>query len=99
MATRDIILWASNKLERPWSSPAFTPLLSKEVVDALLPRFSQLEPGVRMRVILSSISLRRAAMSELRDDLIRLTEHAKKDNDEWVRIVVRQIPWDEALRS
>ena len=52
-----------------------------------------------MRVILSSISLRRAAMSELRDDLIRLTEHAKKDNDEWVRIVVRQIPWDEALRS
>jgi hypothetical protein len=66
---RDGVQLAAVKLFGEWSAPDFAKCINKEVIGDLISRFDQLEPLVRMRTLLSCMSLPRAQRLELQTEL------------------------------
>jgi hypothetical protein len=66
---RDVLLLATSKLSGDWSAPDFTKSLSKEVLQELLSRFDKLDPLVRVRLLLSAMSLPSEARSSMTEEL------------------------------
>ena len=85
LGLRDVLAWAQSKLDRPWSAVAFAPHLNKETVEGLITRFSLLDPQARVMVVMATLSIRRNLRVELKPELERLIEIAKRDSDDWVR--------------
>lgn len=66
---RDVLLLATSKLSGDWSAPDFSKLLTKEVLQELLPRFEKLDPLVRMRLLLSAMHLPAEARTTMAGEL------------------------------
>ena len=66
---RDIAHFASSKLQGEWSAADFGKYLTKENLQALLPRYDKLEPLVRVRLLLSVIPLDAVAKQSLNPEL------------------------------
>lgn len=67
--SRDVAVQASAKLSGDWSAPEYTKSLTKEVLQELLPRFPKLDPLVRMRLLLSIMSLPTEARANMQQEL------------------------------
>ena len=67
--SRDVAIQASAKLSGDWSAPEYAKNLSKEVMQELLPRYPKLDPLVRMRLLLSIMSLPAEVKSSMHQEL------------------------------
>ena len=74
--SRDVAIQASSKLSGDWSAPEYTKSLTKEVLQELLPRFPKLDPLVRMRLLLSVMSLPAEARVGMQQELEVLSCHS-----------------------
>jgi len=73
--SRHVAIQASAKLSGDWSAPDYTKVLTKEQLQELLPHFSKLDPLVRMRLLLSIMSLHAEARSSMQQELEVLLHH------------------------
>lgn len=67
--SRDVAIQASAKLSGDWSAPEYAKTLSKETLQELLPRYPKLDPLVRMRLLLSIMSLPVEVKSSMQQEL------------------------------
>jgi len=66
---RDITHFASAKLQGGWSASDFSKYLNRENLAMLLPKFDKLDPLVRVRLLLSVLTLDDATKHSLQPDL------------------------------
>eukprot|EP00959_Pyramimonas_sp_CCMP1952_P226027 4726907-Pyramimonas_sp.AAC.1 len=83
---RDTETLVSTRLMEPWSAPSFAGNLKSEVIETVQQRYPHLEQPVRLRVLLSALSLKKGPLSALGPQLRKLAEMAKDDEDDWVRV-------------
>ena len=60
-------------------------------MQAILPRFEKLDPLHKVRLLMSALFLRPAALAAARPQLVQLAHAASTDDDEWVRVVGRAV--------
>ncbi|EIE26082.1 hypothetical protein COCSUDRAFT_61078 [Coccomyxa subellipsoidea C-169] len=89
--SRDVAIQASAKLSGDWSAPEYTKSLTKEVLQELLPRFPKLDPLVRMRLLLSVMSLPAEARAGMQQELEALSAAVKVDKEEWVGVIGKAV--------
>ncbi|CAL8470327.1 g9869 [Coccomyxa elongata] len=89
--SRDVAIQASAKLSGDWSAPEYAKTLSKEVLQELLPRYPKLDPLVRMRLLLSIMSLPAEVKSSMQQELQALSAAVKVDKEEWVGVIGRAV--------
>ncbi|BDA44367.1 probable negative elongation factor A at N-terminal half [Coccomyxa sp. Obi] len=89
--SRDVAIQASAKLSGDWSAPEYAKTLSKEVLQELLPRYPKLDPLVRMRLLLSIMSLPAEVKSSMQQELEALSAAVKVDKEEWVGVIGRAV--------
>lgn len=66
---RDLVHFTSSKLQGGWSASDFTKHLTKEALLALLPKFDKFEPLVRVRILLSLLTLDKELKRSLSNEL------------------------------
>lgn len=66
---RDITHFASAKLGGGWNASDFSKYLTRENLEMLVPRFDKLDPLVRVRLLLSVLTLDDATKLFLQQDL------------------------------
>eukprot|EP00899_Mesostigma_viride_P003548 jgi/Mesvir1/13194/Mv06154-RA.1 len=86
-AIQDISRWLTSRLSEPWSAPAVSPLLTKEILEKALVYFRHLDPLVRVGLILACLTLRRGVAMEMKAELEQLAAKALEDDDDWVKSV------------
>ena len=80
--SRDLSIHLSNKLSGEWSAASAAGMLSEPIIEYLVGRWADLDAGVRSRLLLSPLFLRRADLEELRPALAQLA--AAGAADRWV---------------
>ncbi|GJJ78626.1 hypothetical protein EMPS_10985 [Entomortierella parvispora] len=94
--------WLNQQLTSPWHGhQTVASGLSNEIILNIRERWSQLESSVRLGVLFSLISLKKAQQVELRDRCQELIDHACSDPDDWVRLVsqmLKDYPSEGTLR-
>lgn len=86
---RDVGLWLTSKLEEPWSSEKITSQITQELLSAIKPKFSALEPNIKIGLLFSFLALRRKQISELEEPIKSIIQIGIEDEDEWVKTVSR----------
>jgi len=90
-----------NKLREEWSAPHVRTLLTAERLEEAALEFSTLAQGVKVRLLLSLLSLPVSQLALLWTALHRLLQAADVDADEWVRVVAglvrRRLPASSAV--
>jgi len=86
---RDVGLWLTSKLEEPWSSEKITAQISQELLSAIKPKFSSLEPNIKIGLLFSFLALRRKQITELETPIKDIIQIGIEDEDEWVKTVSR----------
>ncbi len=66
---RDIVHFIDNKLRGGWSAAELTKHLNKETLRELSQKFERFEPLVRVRILLSLLTLDNEAKTSLSDEL------------------------------
>lgn len=69
MMQRDAAYFTSQKLQGDWSATDFSKHLTKENLKALLPKYDRLEPLVRVRLLLSVLSLDKKSLAVIQEEL------------------------------
>ena len=66
---RDIVHFAASKLQGGWSAADFSKYLTKDTLRDLLPKFDKFEPLVRVRILLSLLTLDKETKHAMNDEL------------------------------
>lgn len=66
---RDIVHFTDNKLKGGWSAAELTKYLNKDTLKELHHKFDRFEPLVRVRILLSLLTLDNESKAALRDEL------------------------------
>ena len=82
---RDVVLWTSSKLTGSWSAEAIVDDLDVDLIHQLCRVFADLEPLVRVRLLISCCLLSPARREELQGPIHELLQTASTDENEWVR--------------
>ncbi|KAF9169550.1 hypothetical protein BGX21_007717 [Mortierella sp. AD011] len=94
--------WLSQHLTAPWHGhQTVASELGNDIIANIKERWSQLESSVRLGVLFSLISLKKAQQIQLKDKCQELIDHACSDPDDWVRLVsqmLKEFPRDATLR-
>ncbi|KAF9108668.1 Negative elongation factor A [Mortierella sp. AM989] len=94
--------WLSQHLTAPWHGhQTVASELGNDIIANIKERWSQLESSVRLGVLFSLISLKKAQQLQLKDKCQELIDHACSDPDDWVRLVsqmLKEFPKDASLR-
>ncbi|KAF8959657.1 hypothetical protein BGZ46_001722 [Entomortierella lignicola] len=94
--------WLSQHLTAPWHGhQTVASELGNDIIANIKERWSQLESSVRLGVLFSLISLKKAQQIQLKDKCQELIDHACSDPDDWVRLVsqmLKEFPKDASLR-
>ncbi|KAF9433987.1 hypothetical protein BGZ76_008728 [Entomortierella beljakovae] len=94
--------WLSQHLTTSWHGhQTVASELGNDIIANIKERWSQLESSVRLGVLFSLISLKKAQQLQLKDKCQELIDHACSDPDDWVRLVsqmLKEFPKDATLR-
>ncbi|KAF9373274.1 hypothetical protein CPC16_001928 [Podila verticillata] len=94
--------WLKQHFTSPWHGhQTVASELSSEIISNIQERCSQLDASVRLGVLFSLISLKKAQQVQLRDKCQAFIDHGCTDADEWVRLVsqmLRDYPTNGTLR-
>lgn len=77
-----------NKLRGEWSGPEFAALLTTERLQFIAKEFSTFELGIKLRVMLSLLSLPVTQLASLWEPVNEVLRSAALDSDEWVRVIL-----------
>ena len=66
---RDIVHFTDNKLKGGWSAAELTKYLNKDTLRELIQKFDRFEPLVRVRILLSLLTLDNESKAALHDEL------------------------------
>lgn len=84
---RDVAATAPGKLAGDWTACAFSSQLIPQRVTNTSGRVENLDPLLRIRLLLSGLYLSQPIVPEVRAELQRLAGHARNQEDEWLRII------------
>ncbi|KAF9162800.1 hypothetical protein DFQ26_003230 [Actinomortierella ambigua] len=94
--------WLSQHLTAPWHGhQTVASELTNDILLNIRERWSQLENRVRVNVLFSLISLKKAQQVELKQKCQELIDHACSDPDDWVRLIAQLLqdyPTEGTLR-
>ncbi|KAF9913398.1 Negative elongation factor A [Lobosporangium transversale] len=80
--------WLSQHLTAPWQGhQTVASELGNDIIANIKERWSQLDSVVRLGVLFSLISLKKAQQLQLKDKCQELIDHACSDPDDWVRLI------------
>ena len=82
---RDVVLWTTAKLTGSWSSEAIVDDLDATLIRQMRDVFDELEPLVRVRLLISCCLLSPSKLKELHAPITELLQTAASDENEWVR--------------
>lgn len=88
---RDITQHAAAKMQGGWSASDFSKFLKRDSLEQLLPKFDKLDPLVRVRLLLSVLTLDDAVKQSLKQGLEKFMAAAKEDKEEWVSITAKAL--------
>ncbi|GBG28977.1 Hypothetical Protein FCC1311_051982 [Hondaea fermentalgiana] len=77
-----------NKLRGDWTAPEFVPLLTRERLTFMAKEFSTFELSIRLRVLLSLLSMSVSQLASVADEVDEVLKSAAADSDEWVRVIL-----------
>ena len=69
MLQRDIVYFTSQKLQGDWSAADFGKHLTAESLKSLLPKYDRLDPLVRVRLLLSVLTLDSKQLASIQEEL------------------------------
>ncbi|KAK9832251.1 hypothetical protein WJX74_004158 [Apatococcus lobatus] len=84
---RDLASSASSKLAGEWTACAFSSQFGRVKLADASSRVESLDPLLQIRLLLSGLYLSQPNSPEVRAELQRLAGHARKQEDEWLRII------------
>ncbi|KAF9977838.1 hypothetical protein BGZ73_004751 [Actinomortierella ambigua] len=94
--------WLSQHLTAPWHGhQTVASELTNDILLNIRERWSQLDSPVRVSVLFSLISLKKAQQVELKQKCQELIDHACSDPDDWVRLIAQMLqdyPTEGTLR-
>ncbi|KAG0228843.1 hypothetical protein BGW42_001923 [Actinomortierella wolfii] len=94
--------WLSQHLTAPWHGhQTVASELTNDILLNIRERWSQLDNPVRVSVLFSLISLKKAQQVELKQKCQELIDHACSDPDDWVRLIAQMLqdyPTEGTLR-
>lgn len=76
-----------NRLSKSWSAASFGEYVTPEMISVSVVDFGSFALGVRVRILLSLLSLSRDHLSKVWPKCLELLNVARDDRDEWVRVV------------
>ncbi|KAF2075666.1 hypothetical protein CYY_003039 [Polysphondylium violaceum] len=85
--SRDIEGWLTSKLEEPWSSEKVSSLLTKEILQFFLSKFTKIDTIVRIKVLFSFLFLKKKQFGELESNINMLLAIADEEEDEWLKVL------------
>jgi hypothetical protein len=77
-----------NKLRNDWSAPEFAQYLNASRLEYACKEFATLDSGIKMRLLLSLLSLPMPRLQALWTNIEGILGVAASDRDEWVRVVL-----------
>ena len=83
--SRDVRVWTKSKLAGAWSAEAIIGDLTSELILQIRDVFDDLDPLIRVRVLIACCLLEPGRQKELAPAVRLLLRTATKDRDEWVR--------------
>ena len=86
-SARDVDLWLTKRLERPWSSEKITTGLSPDTIVLAEECFAGLDTNTKLNFLISFLAVRRPNMMKMKDNVENILKQAKEDTDTWVQIV------------
>ncbi|XP_004348328.1 hypothetical protein CAOG_04500 [Capsaspora owczarzaki ATCC 30864] len=100
--TADIALWLQKRLpaDDPWCASVIVQSFTPDVLRSICEAWHGLDASVKVKVLLSFLSIRKRDMREFRTQLEELLAVAGRDEDEWVRLVwdlLKRYPADSTL--
>jgi hypothetical protein len=82
---RDVVVWTSAKLTGAWSAQAIVEELESSLILQIRDVFGDLDPLVRVRLLISCCLLSPRKQAELAPAVKELLTRAAADDNEWVR--------------
>uniref|UniRef100_A0A7S3QZW1 NELF-A N-terminal domain-containing protein n=1 Tax=Dunaliella tertiolecta TaxID=3047 RepID=A0A7S3QZW1_DUNTE len=84
-------IWAQSKVlgAGDWAGPSLASQLTRERIQGLIRVFQRgkLDNMVKVRILIICLFLPRAELTGFKSELMQLAEQAKRDDDEWVRVM------------
>lgn len=87
--SRDLASQTAVRFTQEWSGARAASQLQPEALQALVPRFSSLDPLVQARVLLSACFMQPDKLAACRDALQALAQASRIGDDEWVQVTGR----------
>jgi hypothetical protein len=92
---RDVVVWTSAKLTGAWSAQTIVEELESSLILEIRDVFHDLDPLVRVRLLISCCLLSPQKQEELAPAVKKLLERAAVDDNEWVRFYGHAISADD----
>lgn len=87
--SRDLASQTAARFAQEWSGPRAAGQLQPEALEALVPRFSSMEPLVQSRVLLSACFMPPSKLAECRSAFRTLAQASLVGDDEWFQVTGR----------
>ena len=104
MAVRDsdTLLWLHNKLgvDDSWGSGNIASLLNADVLRNVIARHDEVEPKVKMKLLLSFINIRPDAMEGMKNEVCQVINACARENNSWLQLIaeiLRPFPKERRL--
>lgn len=76
--------WLQAKLEDPWGGDNISALLTADQLSEIAARWLNLEPQIRVKVLIAILNMRKKQLTENKDQLEAVLQVASTDTDDWV---------------
>ncbi|EFA78324.1 hypothetical protein PPL_08975 [Heterostelium album PN500] len=85
MEHRDVEGWLTSKLEETWSSEKLAPILTKDILQFCLLKFTKIDTLIRLKVLFSFLGLRKKQFQDLEMTINMLLQIADEEEDDWLK--------------
>lgn len=90
-SAKDVDLWLTKRLERPWSSEKVVQGITMDVIVLAEECFEGLDTNTKLGFIISFLAFRKINLQKMHENIYNILKKALQDPDVWVQIIAHQI--------